>query len=493
MNTGGRFTFLVALATIGCLPLAGCTDFITTAPVSSASTEHVYRTDDDFAQAVVGVYRALQQEYNDMWIYGDIRGDDTWAEVVKDNAAYWSDAFVMNGDHETTNGSWSNYYTAIYRANMVLERLLDVTVANAARHEGEARFLRALAYFNLVRMFGAVPLVTRVINVEEGYEVPRAPVADVYSQVIVSDLQAAQQLLPATYPANQMGRATRGAAAAMLGKVYLTQRDFANAEAQLMAVSNMGYSLLPDYNQVFAHGNPHHSEYIFDIEYQSGIGSGQGNSFAIQFMPNLLSMNNGLYGMTGAGGEFNGPTQHLIDAFKNSPSDLRRAITIAPIGGYYNRLTTYPFQDTTAQFAAFPQATSKTFTLKYVAPMNQGSPANWKVVRYADVVLMLAEAMNENGKTAQAHEFLNQIRKRAGVPAYTGLTQAQFREAIELERRLELAFEGHRWFDLVRWGLAYERLKHRGMLPHMDLYPLPNQQVELINDPSIFPQNPGYD
>jgi hypothetical protein len=306
-------------------------------------------------------------------------------------------------------------------------------------------------------------------------------------------LQAAQQLLPATYPARERGRATRGAAAAMLGKVYLTQKDFAKAEAQLMAVTGMGYSLLPNYNQVFAHGNPHHSEYIFDIEYEAGIGAGQGNSFSIQFMPNLVSMTNGLYGMTGAGGEFNSATQHLIDAFKNSPGDLRRAITIAPVGGFYNRLTTYPFQDTTARFTPFPQATSKTFTLKYVTPTNQGSSANWIVVRYADVLLMLAEAMNENGKTAQAHEFLNQVRKRAGVPAHAGLNQAQFRAAIELERRLELAFEGHRWFDLVRWGLAHERLQKSGMLPHMVLFPLPNQQVELINDPAIFPQNPGYE
>jgi hypothetical protein len=484
---------LVALAATGCLPLGACTDFITTTPVSTVSTELVYRTDEDFAQAVVGVYRALQQEYNNMWLYGDIRGDDAWAEVVKDNAAYWSDAFVMNGDHGTTNGSWLSYYTAIFRANMVLERLPEVTVATAARHEGEARFLRALAYFNLVRMFGDVPLVTSVVAVEEGYDVPRSSVADIYSKVIIPDLQAAQQLLPATYPAAERGRATRGAAAAMLGKVYLTQKDFAKAESQLMAVTTMGYSLLPNYNQVFAHGSPHHSEYIFDIEYQSGIGGGQGNTFSIQFMPNLVGMTNGLYSMTGAGGEFNSATQHLIDAFNGSPGDLRRAISIAPIGGFYNRLTTYPFQDSTARFTAFPQATSKTYTLKYVAPTSQGGPANWIVVRYADVLLMLAEAMNENGKSAQAHEFLNQVRKRAGVPPYVGLSQAQFREAIELERRLELAFEGHRWFDLVRWGLAHQRLGKSGMQPHMVLYPLPNQQVELINDPAIFPQNPGYE
>jgi starch-binding outer membrane protein, SusD/RagB family len=156
-------------------------------------------------------------------------------------------------------------------------------------------------------------------------------------------------------------------------------------------------------------------------------------------------------------------------------------------------VTTYPLQDTTAVFTPFPHATSKTYTLKYVAPINQGSPANWKVIRYADVLLMLAEAMNENGKTAQAHSVLNQVRQRAGVPAHDGLTQAQFGDAIEMERRLELAFEGHRWFDLVRWGRAHQRLRHRGMLPHRVLFPLPNQQVERINNPAIFPQNPGYE
>lgn len=485
-----------ALVAAGSLSLAACTDFITTLPASNATIEHVYRTDDDFAQAVIGVYRALQQEYNNFWLYGDIRSDDTFAEVVKDNAPYWFDYFTLTGDHTTTNGTWLNYYTAIYRANLVLEKLPEVNVANAARHEGEARFLRALAYFNLVRKFGDVPIITRPVSTQEAYEIPRAPVADVYSQVIIPDLQAAKNLLPASYPASEAGRATKGAAAALLGKVYLTIKDYPNAETVLREVTQMGYSLLPDYNKVFDHNNPHHAEYIFDIEYEAGIGSGQGNSFAIQFMPNLLSMNTGLYGMVGAGGEFNGPTVHLREAFENSPGDKRAMITIAPGNGYYNGIHPelgYPFQDPTAEFIPFPQATSKWFTLKYVAPMNQGSPANWIVLRYADVLLMLAEALNEQNKTAEAHEYINMVRARAGVAEYAGLSQAQMRDAIELERRLELSFEGHRWFDTVRWGVAYERHQHLGMKPHMTLYPVPNQQVFLYNDPAVFPQNPGYD
>src|SRR5690625_4479946 len=347
---------------IMCLIAFSCDDFITLSPISNAVEDQVYQTDEDFEQAVIGIYRSLQQQYNSFWVYGDIRADDSWAEVVKDNVAYWSDAFTMTGDHGNLNTTWSNYYTAIYRANLVLERIEVTNVENKERHIGEAKFLRALAYFDLVRMFGDVPLVTTPVSVEEGYNIGREPVTNIYNNLIIPDLQEARNLVPESYAGGDVGRATSGAAASILGRVYLTQGDFGNAESVLSEVTNMGYELLDNYNDIFDHGNPHHNEYIFDIEYQSGIGSGQGNSFSINFMPNLGSMLQ-LYGMTGVGDEFNSPTQHLINAFDGSFGDLRRDITIGPIGGYYHGITDYPLQDTNAEWTPMPQPTSQTYTL----------------------------------------------------------------------------------------------------------------------------------
>ena len=137
---------------------------------------------------------------------------------------------------------------------------------------------------------------------------------------------------------------------------------------------------------------------------------------------------------------------------------------------------------------------SKSFTTKYIAPsITPGdSRANWKVIRYADVLLMLAEALNETGKTTQALTYLNQVRQRAGLAAYTSLSQADAREKIYLERRLELTLEGHRWFDLVRTGRALATLQPLGMKANMTVFPLPLTQIQIINDPAILPQNPGY-
>ena len=135
------------------------------------------------------------------------------------------------------------------------------------------------------------------------------------------------------------------------------------------------------------------------------------------------------------------------------------------------------------------------YTRKYITRITTAndSPANWKVIRYADVLLMYAEALNENGKTAAALPYLNQIRTRAGVTPLERLTQAEMRANIVLERRMELAFEGHRWFDLVRTGQAYNVMQKYGMKPHHTLWPIPFAQIQLINDRTIFPQNPGYD
>lgn len=459
-------------------------DFIELSPVDTTSVDVLYKTDKDFKDALVGVYGAFQNQYQSMYLFGDMRGDDSWDELVKGTAAA-IDNFTLNNDDPLLRDTWRNYYVMINRANTILSKIekADVSiVTNKERYIGEAKFLRALAYFDLVRIFGDVPMVTTNLTIEEAYQTGREKVDKIYDEVIIKDLLEAEGKLPEQYSGPDVGRATKGAAKSLLGKVYLTIGDFQKAEAKLQEVTTMGYALLPDYNDLFDYTkNEHHSEYIFDIEYEQGIG--EGNCFTNNFTPKNPALAE-FYGVTGGQNGNNNPPETLFAIFV--PEDLRKEITAAK--GHTNEDGEFiPLIPTSNDVA--------TFTKKYMVRLlaNCDGPANWKVLRYADVLLMYAEALNENGKTNEALDYLNQVRDRAGLEGYLDLTQDDAREKIYLERRLELSFEGHRWFDLVRTGRALSVMQPYGMEPHMTIFPIPLNQIQLINDPVIFPQNPGYD
>ena len=437
---------------VSSLAISCSNDFINILPTSSVSVDILYKTDKDFKDALTATYSVFQDLYQNFYVFGDIRGDDSWMQIYKNNSPSYSDLFT-------------------------------ITSSDGERYIGEARFLRALAYFDLVRIFGAVPAVTTPVSIEGSYRVPREPVENVYETIIIPDFIAAESALPAKCSGDEVGRATSGAAKSLLGRVYLTKGDFLNAESKLKEVTTMGYQLLANYEDLFDYTkSEHHSEYIFDIEYQSGIG--EGSTFTTAFFPNFSEMNE-FFNITGAGQEYNNPTQELISLFV--PGDTRKEVTVGVPGGFY---------DADSVFHALPTSTNQTYTKKYFdsSPVRADSKANWKVIRYADVLLMYAEALNENGKPQQAIPFLNQVRTRAGLEGYPNtMSQTETRDAIVLERRLELSFEGVRWFDLVRTGKAYEVMKDKGMAPYMTVFPIPLSQVQIINDPTIFPQNPGYD
>jgi hypothetical protein len=459
-------------------------DFITLSPVSTASVEAVYKTDKDFQDAVLGIYSVLRNQYQDFWIFGDLRADDSWHALGNDAFLVSVNTFSMNSGANLMINSWRNYYSIINRANLVLSKIAETDpaiVTNKSRHIAEAKFLRALAYFDLVRIWGDVPMVTSPITIEEGYNRQREKVAKIYSDVIIPDLLDAESKLPVKYTGLNVGRATKGAAMSILGRVYMTTKDFAKAEVKLQEVTTLGYALLTNYNDLFDYSKEeHHSEYIFDIEYQDG-GLGLGSGYSNKFLPKSAGSAADLfYGVKGGAGEQNTPTLAFFDAFH--PDDKRRDVTVAK--GYY---------DAGGVFRGFIQIA--TFTKKYLAvtPAINDSKVNWKVIRYADVLLMYAEALNENGKTPQAIPYLNMIRKRAGLPEYTTLTQAEARDSIFNERRFELGMEGVRWFDLLRTGRALSVMTPFGMKPHMTVFPIPLIEVQIINDAAILPQNPGYD
>ncbi len=480
---------------ITCLFAVACSkSFIELNPVSTVSSDVLYKTDKDFQDAVIGVYNGLRSPYQNFWQFGDLRGDDTKHDPASGLELIRIDNFTMDNDDAVLRNSWRDYYIIINRANAVLtniEKADTAIVKNKARHIGEAKFLRALAYFDLVRIFGDVPMVTASNTIEEAYKTGREKVATIYEEVIIKDLIDAENKLPLTYTGSDVGRTTKGAAKALLGRVYLTRKDYVKAEAKIKEVTTMGYVLLKNFNDLFDYNkNEHHSEYIFDVEYLDGglgLGSNFTNTFTLEFQfggKALVDELAKIYGiLPGAqGGSAGNPTEGLFTAF--DPTDLRKDITVAKgitgLNGTYIPLSTTGVSS---------------FTKKYMGPLkaNGDSKANWKVIRYADVLLMYAEALNENGKTNEALGFLNQVRTRAGLKGFTNLTQEATREKIYQERRFELYLEGHRWFDLVRTGQALNIMQPFGMKPYMTVFPIPLRQIELINNRSVFPQNPGYE
>ena len=465
--------------------LSSCSQsFIDLIPTSTVTIDVIYKNDKDFSDALIGVYNPIRSAYNDFWIFSDLRADDSWIEYPKADSWSYSDLFTLNSGHGLVNDAWTRYYQAIFRANVILAKLEgfdESTIPNKRRYIAEASFLRALCYFDLVRIFGDVPAVTADISIQEAYQTSRTPVATIYNNIIIPDLLTAEAGLLARYTGNEIGKPTTGAAKAILGRVYLTIKDFQKAENKLLEVTTMGYELEKEYSTLWDYSNKRNSEYIFNIEYESGVNGG--SSFNNSFMPNFPEMM-AFFGIAGTGGERYNPSRKFMPLWEEH--DKRKEISIGIPGGYYNAVE---------EFRPLPVFTCQSYTQKYIAPSTSAgdSPADWKVIRYADVILMIAEAMNENGKTTQAIPYLNMIRTRAGVNEYpTTMSKEETFNAIELERRFELCFEGHRWFDLVRWGKSYEVMQSEGMMPHMVLYPIPLSQIQLIDDPAILPQNPGY-
>ena len=462
----------------------GCSnDFINLVPPSTATVATVYKTDKDFQDAIVGCYNALRSQYGDFYLW-DLASDDVVHQWGSDDNRRHLDDYTYQNNENVFNSRWNGYYSLIYRANYILEAIESIDEAEIPKKHAyiaEAKFMRAIAHFDLVRAFGAIPLVTRVILDDEALTMGRDPVNMVYEQII-SDLKDAGDVLPASYIGRDVGRATKGAAKSILGRVYLTNKQFIDAETILKEVTTMGYKLLDNFNDLWDYSkDEHHSEYIFDIEYESDIQLG--SSSTNNFLPQQAEVAQMVGGVPGSAGNSNTPSYELIDLFEDH--DLRKDISVAT--GWTDAEGVFHLINTNQG--------AKTYTKKYLTsiPRSNDSPANWKVIRYADVLLMLAEALNENNKTEEACIYLNMIRDRAGLSQISGLSKDELREVIYIERRLELSHEGHRIWDLFRTGRALQACGPLGMQPYMVLFPIPLAQIQVMNNREIFPQNPGWD
>ncbi|AQG79055.1 RagB/SusD family nutrient uptake outer membrane protein [Spirosoma montaniterrae] len=472
------------ILTLGlCLSLTACREtFIELAPLSQASTATFYRSASDLLNALNGAYGALQfnGQYGQYYVVAEIPSDDTVPVLsgsVTDQDEF--DKFYLRTTNPFLSTRWADGYRGIYRTNAVIDRSSAIQMDETlkGRIVAEAKFLRALMYFNLVRVFGDVPLVIKeIVDPQEGYQYGRNAVTEVYAQ-IEKDLTEAEAVLPVSYTGANVGRATRGAARALLGKVLLTQRKYAPAATKLKEVIDAGtYDLVATYADVFRPSNKNHRESIFDVQYRKG-NLGEGSPFASSYAPE----NSGNAVIQFGGDGNNQPSTDLINSYE--PGDLRRDLSLA-----------------TSFVNASGARIAYNFIRKYTDPpiVKYDSEDNWPVLRYADVLLMYAESLNEQGQTATALPLLNRIRRRAGLAERSITTQADMRLALENERRWELAFEGHRWFDLVRTGRALPVLQAkaqaigiRGTLSSNNLVvAIPQSQIDVNRE--RIQQNPGY-
>ena len=473
---------LIAIALLG-FSFSSCSDFLEQNPQTDLSENDFYKTADDILSAVNGVYSSLQEGdiYGNWYVFGEIPSDNTRNQlsgsVTTQNEF---DQFYIDTQNSMIANFWKAAYKVINRTNTVLGRIdgIEINTELANRYKLECKFIRALMYFNLVRVYGDVPLVLKEISISESYDILREPKENVYNQII-ADLKEAQDL-PVSYSTAEDGRATQGAAKALLANVYMTLHKYAEAETILAEIINSGqYSLLENtpgslnidgYKNVFSPVNHNSKEGIFEIQFLKG-GYGEGSNYANNFAPENSGTN--VVAVGGTGGN-NIPEMDIYNAYEEG--DLRRDFSMS-LGYYDNRKNN--------------EWVESRYVCKFmdVPYQNNDASNNYPVIRYADVILMYAGALNQNGKTAEACKYLNMTRRR-GFGYQTTETspvdlqttdKAQFALMVEQERRVELAFENHRWFDLIRTGRAVEVMKSKGFsLNETNLIcPIPQKQIDV--------------
>jgi len=398
----------------------------------------------DFEGVLNAAYFYQLGSVTPMAVMGDFRADNAFMFEAPYTAFDQFNADLTTMEDQFFGPFYTALYKSILSANNVIENSTNPT------HVGEAKFLRALSYFKLVTVFGDVPVnLSAAPSTSDTSILARQSVSSVYSTVIIPDLQDAISALEVEI---NNGRASRLAAQALLGKAYVYQGDYASAESQLAAVVNgasaAGISLQANFADVFGGANDLNSEIIFASQISASINDEYGFS-------EFWSWSGGLDTKS-----LNPLDSDLVAAFDASPGDLRRAVTI---------------DETVDASPKFPQ--------------DGGPDHDWIEIRLADVILLYAEALNANGNTAGAATELNKIRSRAGLAGTSASSQSALSQAIQNERRLELAFEGHRWFDLVRTGTVDAEMG-QSVNANYHLFPIPIS--EILSSDGVITQNTGY-
>ncbi|QTE22556.1 RagB/SusD family nutrient uptake outer membrane protein [Polaribacter cellanae] len=457
---------IVILITIA-LTTISCQNELLQEPISNKVSGKFYTNEKELEEAVNAVYATLQFTGNfntAIPAMGEIPGEDAYdATPANDGGVYGQlDDYNVIPQNSLIGTIWQDGYKGIQRANIVINRIENITYENNDTKKariGEMKFIRALYYFNLVRIFGDVPLIiNEVENPQDFFDQKRASTTEVYAQ-IKTDLEDAISKLP-TRNASNKGRVVKSAAYTLLGKVSLTLKEYAEAKTQLLKVVDTQIFKLIDSDKVFAIDNELNEEIIFAVQYASGINTNKEGSDAYRMFNPTSRVVNSLRGAKGHG--------VLKESFYNlyTATDTRKDVYVGklPSGEAFNNKITAP------------------------TTVINDAGSDWVVLRYADVILMLAEIENELNNQNQAIFYINEIRKRAQLTPYIGTTDknAVFNE-IDLQRRLELVWEGHRWFDLLRQERAQSVL---GITDSNSLLmPIPASQIAASTG---LVQNPGY-
>lgn len=467
------------------LLLLGCEDFLDKSPQGTTTQESFPTTAEDALLATNGVYSTLRN-----WSYHsggypilDIMSDDAYKGSNPTDAANTIgkyDRFTHDANMETLGNWWMALYEGIKRANVVLEYVprveMDTNLKN--RYMGEARFLRALYYFDLVRAWGDVQLVT---TSTPPLNLPKSSEENVYSLIEEDLLYAIDHLTEkSALSPGDVGRATKGAARALLAKVYLFRKDFPNAEKYALEVINsQEYDLEENFLDANGVNGEHGVESIFEIgALQIENTSGGGNQYA---------NTQGVRGVPNKGWGFNRPSVDLRAAFETD--DPRQQGTIIELGDEIDGISIVGDSNTPNEYDNGYAIEIESYNRKVWVP-GDGTEFNFghnrRLIRYADVLLMAAEALNENNKPAEALPYLNKVRERARgekegiLPDITTTDKESLREIILHERRVELAMEGHRFWDLVRTGKAAEVLGPLGFIAGKhEYFPIPQNQIDL--------------
>lgn len=449
--------------------MTSCGDsFFDLEPASSVTIDKVYKTASDYNVAVIGCYAKLQSQVNFYTECCEYRSDNLslGAPTAGTQDRYDIDHFTEKPSNGILSSYWANFNNNVYRCNLLLDQIDGANFAENLKkqYKGEAMFIRALNYFNMYRIWGGVPATKHVVSAAEALKVARYSDEQMFD-LIAGDLKEIvdNNYLPETYSSADMGRATSGAAKALLGKVYLTFHKWTEAKDILSQLIGK-YQLVSPIAQVFNVDNKNNNEIIFAVHFNKEI-EGEGHSY--------------WYNLTNASDDTN-QTSSLLNTF--------------PTGDARKDLITY------VQVEKNVRLMNKFYDIK--SPTFKTVGNDQILLRYADVLLMYAEALNEIQYDASegslALKYLNAVRQRAGISNLTAKqlpTQEKFRKGILVERQREFPYEGQRWFDLVRMGFAKSVMAENGVeiKDYQLLFPIPQQEIEKVGDKSILWQNPGYD
>lgn len=473
-----------------------CDDFVDIDPPYTLDAENFFKSPSDYDRALTGAYDLLQTSYLDMWI-GEIASDNSIAggeSVTDTQGLHEIDGMTHGLVNSELRSLFRFMYAGITRVNYIFENKDNIDFEGKEKILAQAYFLRAYYYFELVKFFGGVPLIIdRRIGAEELKSLGRASVEEVYAQ-IEADLTVAAETLAWTDPVK--GRITKGAALALLGKVYLYQNKFNEAATALDEVINDGpYSLYPDFDGLFRVANENNNpETVFDIQY---VGLEGGDYGCFVCLEGFVAVGfHGIRGYEGPiysdGNSYNLPTQDLYDEFESG--DPRRDVSILDIEAFKASQA----DPTTVKYVQGAGGHTGYYNNKYLKRLSElgqpdtdlTSPVNHKAIRYADVLLMAAEAHNRKAapNDALARQYLNEVRDRVDMPLVNS-SGAALTTAIYHERRVELAGEGVHFFDLVRTGRAAAEIT--GFQTNKnELFPIPQIEIDLAG--AGWNQNPGY-